>query len=76
MPPWETGGFFMRFTIRELILVTLVVALAAGWTADRWRMHRTLAEKLNEYSHLLDKHGFEIVQESDRSSYVRPTRQH
>jgi hypothetical protein len=35
MPRWKTGGVFMRFTIRELVLVTVVVALGAGWFAER-----------------------------------------
>ena len=26
-----------RFSIRELMLVTLVVALSAGWAIDHWR---------------------------------------
>jgi len=29
-----------RFTIRELVLVTAVVALAIGWAADHWRTAR------------------------------------
>ena len=27
----------MRFTIRDLLLVTLVVALGLGWLVDHWR---------------------------------------
>jgi hypothetical protein len=27
----------MRFSIRDLLLVTLVVALALGWLVDHWR---------------------------------------
>lgn len=38
-----------RFTIRELVLVTIVVALGVGWVLERWRNRRlekslTLAE--------------------------------
>jgi hypothetical protein len=29
------AGVFMRFTIRELVLVTAIVALAVGWWVDR-----------------------------------------
>jgi hypothetical protein len=29
-----------RFTIRELILCTLIVALATGWWLDRWQLRR------------------------------------
>lgn len=36
-----------RFTIRELVLVTLVVAMAAGWWVDRsalaWRYAQSVA---------------------------------
>ena len=31
----NTGGIFMRFTIRDLLWLTLVVGLAAGWLAER-----------------------------------------
>jgi hypothetical protein len=33
MPRWETSGVFMRFTIRDLFWLILVVAIAVGW----WR---------------------------------------
>jgi hypothetical protein len=29
-----------RFTIRELLMLTLVVALCTGWVIDRWRLSR------------------------------------
>lgn len=32
-----------RFSIRELVLVTLIVALAAGWGMDRSRLAGTLS---------------------------------
>ena len=37
-----------RFTIRELVLLTLVVGLALGWWLDRERMAAPLA-RLDEY---------------------------
>lgn len=37
-----------RFTIRELVLLTLVVALAVGWWMDRRRLAAPLA-RLAEY---------------------------
>jgi hypothetical protein len=30
----------MRFTIRDLFLVTVIVALALGWVLDHWRLTR------------------------------------
>ena len=29
-----------RFTIRELFLLTLIVALCVGWVVDHWRLAR------------------------------------
>ena len=37
-------GDAMRFTIRGLLLVTLIVALVLGWWADRWYLNRKLQE--------------------------------
>jgi len=30
-PTGNTGGLFMRFTIRDLLWITVVVAMGAGW---------------------------------------------
>jgi len=35
-----------RFTIRDVLWLTVVVALAAGWWVDRSRVHATLAREL------------------------------
>ena len=43
----------MRFTIRDLLWLTLVVALGVAWWVDRWR----LLERIDE----LD--GFQTVEE-------------
>jgi len=34
----------MRFSIRDILLVTVIVALATGWALDRWRLARHAAE--------------------------------
>ena len=37
----------MKFSIRELLLVTVIVALAVGWWVDRQRLY-ALMERLHE----------------------------
>jgi hypothetical protein len=34
-PAAKLAGFFMRFTIRDLLWLTVVVAMGCGWYADR-----------------------------------------
>jgi hypothetical protein len=45
----------MRFTIRELVLVTVIVAMAFGWWIDRRRLAHRLQLELSQtyelYSH-------------------------
>ncbi len=36
-PAGNLAGFFMRFTIRDLVLLTAIVAMGAGWIVDRDR---------------------------------------
>jgi hypothetical protein len=33
-----------HFTIRELVLVTVIVAISAGWLADHWHMANALED--------------------------------
>ena len=35
MPRWETGGVFMRFGIRDVLWLMVVVAVVATWVTDR-----------------------------------------
>ena len=53
MPRWETGGVFMRFTIRDVLWLTALIGLAAAWFVDHriviaeaelWRHRAGLAE--------------------------------
>ncbi len=37
-----------RFTIRELVLLTLVVAMAVGWGVDHWRMATALQDSRHD----------------------------
>ena len=42
----------MKFSIRDLLLVTMIVALGVGWWADKSRLNgiiRQQAEKLSEW---------------------------
>ena len=34
----------MKFTIRDLLLVTVIVAVLTGWGLDRWRLARQVRE--------------------------------
>jgi len=74
----ENGGKgtspMFRFTIRELLLVTALVAVCGAWWADRraqtsdeqgWKFYATCLEKL------LISDGFEILRDKD---WVRATR--
>jgi hypothetical protein len=63
-----------RFSIRELMLLTVVVAVGGGWWADRcfqasgdqeWKFYATCLESL------LMSDGFEILRDKD---WVRATR--
>jgi hypothetical protein len=35
MPRSQAGGFFMRFTIRDMLWLTVVVGLCLAWFAER-----------------------------------------
>jgi len=42
-----------RFTIRNVLWLTVVVALAVGWAADRWRLQSRYAMHINRLEYLL-----------------------
>ena len=50
----------MKFTIRDLLLVTVIVALVATWAIDHWRQAREvkeLKEQLEQGEKALRKGG-------------------
>ena len=46
-----------RFTIRELVLVTLVVAMGIGWWANRRSIVTVANDRFEQEMHLLMKYG-------------------
>ena len=47
----------MKFTIRDLFLVTVIVALVLGWCVDHWRMvgeENTLVKNLDRHKNAMD----------------------
>jgi hypothetical protein len=43
-PAGKPTGFFMRFTIRELVLLTTIVCVSLGW----WREHQAHVAAIEE----------------------------
>jgi hypothetical protein len=61
-----------RFSIRELMLVTLVVAVSVGWAIDHWRPNpsRKVAIRYNAMEEGLKLLGYEVQEESWGWAYV------
>ena len=59
----------LRFTIRELFLVTLIVALSLAWLVDhRWqRAQRVTAEETTKAAELNAKYNSERLVEIERN---------
>ena len=38
----------MKFSIRDLLLVTVIVALVLGWAFDHWRQGQILGQERSE----------------------------
>lgn len=68
-----------RFSIRELMLVTLVVALSVGWAIDHWRTNSAYRNamirseametklRIEDYEVVQDGRRVEIFNKSDSS---------
>jgi hypothetical protein len=53
-----------RFTIRELVLLTLVMAMGVGWWIDRSRvviLNRKLNASLKGVESAMESHGFKML---------------
>jgi hypothetical protein len=44
----------MKFSIRDLLLVTVIVALAVGWWVDRMRMREEVKREVERVYSVLD----------------------
>ena len=44
----------MRFSIRDILLLTVIVALATGWALDRWRLAKQRADQDHRVHRLVE----------------------
>ena len=65
-----------RFTIRELVLLTVVVAMGAGWWIDRrdlmWAA-RIWRHRARDAAIVMTDTGWTVEWEEDRSNFKHPT---
>jgi hypothetical protein len=64
----------MKFTIRDLFLVTVIVALMAGWAVDHWRpsnYRRQLELENAGMHHALESLGFKVERDGWRVKVYR-----
>ena len=47
----------MKFFLRDLLLVTVIVALAVGWGVDRSRLSGVIEEQDSKFMHLVFRLG-------------------
>jgi hypothetical protein len=74
-PAGKLAGFFMRFTIRDLLWLTIVVAMGVGWllssrhqaseTAQAYELARFLEEQLRLSKQLEDPFRLPILKDSN-----------
>ncbi len=55
----------MKFSIRDLLLVTVIVALAAGWWVDRWGLVRKYDDDMGDIVVALMRTDYFIVHGKD-----------
>ena len=52
----------MTFSIRDLALVTVIVALVLGWGVDRWRLEQTIKSQSEELNVFKRKEAIEVFE--------------
>ena len=60
-----------RFSVRELLLITAVVALVMGWGLDHWDLmakYRAASAIANSLEHVLVLDGWQLEWTSDHSN--------
>ena len=64
----------MKFSIRDLIWITVVVSLALGWWVDRgqYRQYRDSAAILTQLVEELEKRGVSVSRVGDHTVVVGP----
>jgi hypothetical protein len=65
--PLETAGFFMRFTIRDVVWLTLLVAMGVAWWLDRSR----LIAKLQLEERVVDRFTAELEANGISAPHLR-----
>jgi hypothetical protein len=68
----------MKFSIRDLFLVTVIVALVLGWAADRW-IFRTAQETQNSGLRLqrqIDRGRIEALERQLREAGIQPSKEY
>ena len=61
----------MKFTIRDLFLVTLIVALAVGWWLDRSNLARRITLDAREINHLEHENEYQDRTNTELAEKVR-----
>lgn len=56
----------IRFSIRDILLLTVIVALATGWALDRWRLARQRADLDHRVRQFVD---LELTRAAEMSAF-------
>jgi hypothetical protein len=62
---WEP----MRFTIRDVLLVTVIAGLVVGWAADRWRVNDWWLNRIEDLR--LDLRNSDVLLYEDAEGRLR-----
>jgi hypothetical protein len=70
-PAGKLAGFFMRFTIRDVLWATVVVALAVGWWADHGMLKGLVRWQSQKYAeHVSREHPGQAEYERLLSEWI------